>query len=88
MLTQHLGDSSDALKQLASGQHAFSKKLAAAKRPMLIVGSEQLKRDDGAAILSLVQQIAHQAATKSGVSFSQDIFFVQLVTLMYIILGY
>jgi hypothetical protein len=42
-------------------------KLAAAKRPMVIIGSEQLKRDDGAALLSLVQQISHSAATQSGV---------------------
>ncbi|XP_065338724.1 NADH-ubiquinone oxidoreductase 75 kDa subunit, mitochondrial [Cloeon dipterum] len=58
-----LGDSGDVLKQLASGQHPFSKKLAAAKRPMLILGSEQLKREDGAAILSLCQQIAHSASS-------------------------
>jgi NADH dehydrogenase (ubiquinone) Fe-S protein 1 len=58
---QHLGDSADVLKQLASGQHPFSKKLAAAKKPMIILGSEQLKREDGAAILSLSQQIAASA---------------------------
>lgn len=65
MFLQHLGNTTDVLKQLASGQHQFSKKLAAAKRPMLILGSEQLKREDGAAILSLAQQISHSA--QSGV---------------------
>jgi len=63
LFLQHLGNATDVLKQLASGQHAFSKKLAAAKKPMLILGSEQLKREDGAAILSLAQQIAHAASS-------------------------
>ncbi|XP_059472269.1 NADH-ubiquinone oxidoreductase 75 kDa subunit, mitochondrial [Neocloeon triangulifer] len=60
---EHLGNTADVLKQLASGQHPFSKRLAAAKHPMVILGSEQLKRDDGAAILSLAQQISHAAAS-------------------------
>jgi NADH dehydrogenase (ubiquinone) Fe-S protein 1 len=50
---------------LAKGNHPFSKKWAAAKRPMLVLGSDQLQRPDGAAILSLVQKIA---ASKAGVS--------------------
>jgi hypothetical protein len=63
---QHLGQGGDVLKQLASGQHAFSKKLAAAKKPMVIVGSAQFSREDGSAIQALVQQIA--AAAQLGVS--------------------
>ncbi|PSN29483.1 NADH-ubiquinone oxidoreductase 75 kDa subunit [Blattella germanica] len=63
---EHLGDSVDILNKLASGQHPFSKKWAAAKRPVLIVGSDQLERPDGAAILSLAQKIAQSAAAKTG----------------------
>jgi hypothetical protein len=65
-----LGNTTDVLKQLASGQHPFSKKLAAAKHPMVILGSEQLKREDGAAILSLAQQISHSAQSGVGQNFS------------------
>lgn len=60
---EHLGDSTSVLEQLAKGSLPFAKKWAAAKRPVLILGSDQLQRPDGAAILSLVQKIA---ASKSG----------------------
>lgn len=55
---EHLGDSPNLLKDIASGRHEFSKKLAAANRPMIVLGSEALQRPDGAAIHALVQQIA------------------------------
>ena len=35
---EHLGDSTDILQKLADGSHPFAKKLAAAKRPAVIVG--------------------------------------------------
>ncbi|GFY63968.1 NADH-ubiquinone oxidoreductase 75 kDa subunit, mitochondrial [Trichonephila inaurata madagascariensis] len=53
-----LGNSPNLLKDIASGRHEFSKKLAAANRPMIVLGSETLQRPDGAAIHALVQQIA------------------------------
>lgn len=34
------------------GRHAISKKLENAKRPVIIVGADQLARKDGSAILS------------------------------------
>jgi len=58
---EHLGESTDTLKKLADGSHPFAKKLAAASNPVVIVGSEALQRADGAALLSLVQQIANNA---------------------------
>jgi len=54
------------LKQLAAGTHPFSKTLAAATNPIVIVGSEALQRTDGGAIISLVQQIADKAKVDSG----------------------
>merc|ERR550539_542752 len=47
----HLGDTTEALKQLAEGTHPLSARLAAAKNPVVIVGSEALQREDGAAVM-------------------------------------
>lgn len=55
---EHLGESPDLLKQLASGSHPFSKKLASAKKPLIIVGADTLSRQDGAAVLKLVQELS------------------------------
>lgn len=55
---EHLGDSAEILQQLMEQNHPFSKKLANAKNPLIILGSDQLERGDGSAILSAVQQIA------------------------------
>lgn len=41
--------------------------LSAAKRPVVVVGSSALQREDGAAILSTVSTIAQNARTSSGV---------------------
>lgn len=55
---EHLGDDPKLLHQIVSGQHEFTKKLKAAKKPLIIVGSETLERQDGGAILSAVQSLA------------------------------
>ncbi|KAJ1522094.1 hypothetical protein ONE63_002405 [Megalurothrips usitatus] len=55
---EHLGDDTATLNKLASGQHQFNKKLAAAKKPMIILGGQQFGRQDAAAILAAVQQLA------------------------------
>ena len=39
---EHLGDSTDILQKLADGSHPFAKKLAAAKRPAVIVGRRRV----------------------------------------------
>merc|ERR1719334_503939 len=63
---EHLGDSTEVLKELAAGNHPFANELNSAKNPIVIVGSESLQREDGGAIMSLVQQIADNAKVKSG----------------------
>lgn len=55
---QHLGDSPNVLQELMNGTHPFANQLAAAKKPLIIVGSDQLERTDGPAILSAVQTLA------------------------------
>lgn len=63
----HLGDSAQVLQELANGTHPFCQVLAEAKRPVVVVGSSALQREDGAAILSFVSTIAQNARTSSGV---------------------
>ncbi|XP_031707469.1 NADH-ubiquinone oxidoreductase 75 kDa subunit, mitochondrial-like [Anarrhichthys ocellatus] len=63
----HLGEETSVLKELADGTHPFCQVLSAAKRPVVVVGSGALQREDGAAILSTVSTIAHNARTSSEV---------------------
>ena len=51
------------LEDLISGKHAFSKTLAAAKRPLIVLGSSVLQRADGDALFALANKLA--AATKA-----------------------
>merc|ERR1712025_1395637 len=53
-------------KQLADGTHPYSKQLAAAKNPVVIVGSDALQREDGGAVMSYTQQIASKLRQTSG----------------------
>merc|ERR1719266_2488964 len=62
----HLGESTDALKQLADGTHPYSSKLAAAKNPIIIMGSDALQREDAGAVVNSVQQIAAKLRQTSG----------------------
>ena len=66
LLSKHLGDSTDVLASLADGSHPFAKRLASAKNPVVIVGSECLQRGDGGSIFAQVQKIAEQVKVKSG----------------------
>uniref|UniRef100_H2YT73 NADH-ubiquinone oxidoreductase 75 kDa subunit, mitochondrial n=1 Tax=Ciona savignyi TaxID=51511 RepID=H2YT73_CIOSA len=61
----HLGDSPQTLKQLADGSHPFSAKLKAAKKPIVVVGSEMFTREDGGAIHAAVSTIAQKARLTS-----------------------
>ncbi|NXD21681.1 NDUS1 oxidoreductase, partial [Spelaeornis formosus] len=63
---EHLGESPQILQDIASGKHAFSKVLDHAKKPMVVVGSAALQRDDGAAIHAAVSTIAQNARARSG----------------------
>merc|ERR1712183_524296 len=62
----HLGDSTEVLQQLVDGTHPYSARLAAAKAPVVIVGSEALQRADGGAVMGLTQQISDKLRTSSG----------------------
>ncbi|OQR69871.1 NADH-ubiquinone oxidoreductase 75 kDa subunit [Tropilaelaps mercedesae] len=55
---EHLGDNPNLISELAKGSHPFAAKLAAAKNPMIIVGSEALQRGDGEAVYGVVHQLA------------------------------
>jgi NADH-quinone oxidoreductase subunit G len=57
----HLGDDGDALRALLDPAHAFTKKLAAAKKPLMIIGQQALARPDGAAVFAACWQIAEAA---------------------------
>jgi NADH-quinone oxidoreductase subunit G len=57
-----IGDRPSALADVVSGKHVFAKVLAAAKRPLVIVGSGALARADGASVLGLAAQLASQLA--------------------------
>lgn len=55
-----MGDSASILKELASGSssHAVQRKLEEAKRPVVILGADQLKTAEGAALLAHTQELA------------------------------
>ncbi|KAK7583890.1 hypothetical protein V9T40_004853 [Parthenolecanium corni] len=71
---QHLGTSSSIIKDLVSGSHPFSKQLAQAKKPLILLGAQQFKREDGAAILALVQQLANKTAKQCKVDPKWNVF--------------
>ena len=54
----HIGNSAQTLLDLLAGTSAFTKKLEKSKLPMLLLDSSVLKREDGEAILALVQELA------------------------------
>jgi len=62
----HVGDSTDVLASLADGSHPYCERLARAKNPVVIVGSEALQREDGASVMKHVQQIASNLRQESG----------------------
>eukprot|EP00043_Microstomoeca_roanoka_P012919 m.125656 g.125656 ORF g.125656 m.125656 type:complete len:712 (+) comp15626_c2_seq1:115-2250(+) len=57
----HLGETLQTLQDIAAGKHAFSKQWAAAKRPMIIVGSDALQGEQGAALLKTTSTIANNS---------------------------
>lgn len=54
---QHLGDSASTLLAVAEGRHPFAARLAAAQRPLLIVGAGVLTRPDRESILLALHKI-------------------------------
>lgn len=55
---EHLGDSVDIITQLKNGSHSFCSTLKNAKKPLIILGVEQLTRKDGGKILAETQALA------------------------------
>jgi len=62
----HLGDTTEVLAQLADGSHPYCARLAKAKNPVVIVGSEALQREDGSSVMALSQKIADNLRKGSG----------------------
>jgi NADH-quinone oxidoreductase subunit G len=60
-----LGSAPSLLTDLHNGAHDFAKVLAAAKRPMIIVGQGALARPDGTAILAAAWRLAAQVGALS-----------------------
>ncbi|XP_028401079.1 NADH-ubiquinone oxidoreductase 75 kDa subunit, mitochondrial-like [Dendronephthya gigantea] len=65
---EHLGESPRSLEDIINGKHPFSKVLSNAKRPMVIVGSSILQRQDGASIYDLVFSLANKLKASQHVS--------------------
>ncbi|XP_068715494.1 NADH-ubiquinone oxidoreductase 75 kDa subunit, mitochondrial-like [Montipora foliosa] len=55
---EHVGDTADTLKDLVSWNHAFSKVLADAERPMILVGNTVLQGLNGSAIHQVIASMS------------------------------
>uniref|UniRef100_A0A8C2IUL8 NADH-ubiquinone oxidoreductase 75 kDa subunit, mitochondrial n=1 Tax=Cyprinus carpio TaxID=7962 RepID=A0A8C2IUL8_CYPCA len=64
---KHLGETTQVLQEIAAGTHPFCEVLAQAKRPVVVLGSSTLQREDGAAIFKAVSTIAQNSRVSSGV---------------------
>ncbi|XP_076755828.1 NADH dehydrogenase (ubiquinone) 75 kDa subunit [Xylocopa sonorina] len=62
---EHLGQSPETITQLRNGTHPFSNALKSAKKPLIILGIEQLTRRDGGKILSETQLLAQSLGKSS-----------------------
>lgn len=67
---QHLGDDASLISTIATGKHAFSKRLENAKRPVIIVGVDQLTRPDGEAILTTLYEYGAKLSKQVSTGFS------------------
>ncbi|KAJ3084691.1 putative NADH dehydrogenase 78K chain precursor [Rhizoclosmatium globosum] len=56
----HIGTDPSALASLIDGTSDFAKKLASAKKPLILVGSSVLERDDSASVLAGVATLAEK----------------------------
>ncbi|MDH3241023.1 MAG: NADH-quinone oxidoreductase subunit NuoG [Alphaproteobacteria bacterium] len=56
----HLGAGPETLAAVARGDHEFCNRLEAAERPMVILGSGAVARDDGAAVLAAARSVAER----------------------------
>jgi NADH-quinone oxidoreductase subunit G len=58
---ERLGDDAATLRGLLDGSHDFARLLAAAERPMIILGQAALARGDGAAVLGAAWELARKS---------------------------
>ena len=63
---EEFGDDATILKAMSTGRHDAAKALKAAKNPMIIVGQAALAREDGAAVLKAVRDIADRYCVREG----------------------
>ncbi|XP_008556846.1 NADH-ubiquinone oxidoreductase 75 kDa subunit, mitochondrial [Microplitis demolitor] len=64
----HLGQSPDIINQLKNNNHPFNEILRKAKKPIIILGADQLTRKDGQQILSATQELAKVLGENTKVS--------------------
>ncbi len=57
---EHLGTGPETLALLLKGDHPFASILEKAERPMLILGSGAVARDDGASVLEMARRLAER----------------------------
>ena len=62
----YLGAGPQTLAEIAAGKHPFAKVLAAAKRPLVIVGQGAVTRPDAPEVLSLAARIATMGEVEAG----------------------
>nr|YP_007890796.1 NADH dehydrogenase subunit 11 [Seculamonas ecuadoriensis]AGH24491.1 NADH dehydrogenase subunit 11 [Seculamonas ecuadoriensis] len=61
---EHLGNNVNVLLEIAEGRHAYSKLIAKAKKPIILVGMSALQRFDSNAIMNMIHTInKHTKAT-------------------------
>ncbi|MFQ5625705.1 MAG: NADH-quinone oxidoreductase subunit NuoG [Methyloligellaceae bacterium] len=63
---EYIGAGPQSLAEVARGKHHFAKILKSAKRPMLILGSATLARDDSNAVIALAAKLAADTGMVSG----------------------
>jgi len=64
---EYLGDSAQTFADIASGKHAFAKKLKDAKNPLIIVGDNVFARDDADAMFAAAQKVQGSCNAKLNV---------------------
>ncbi|KAJ3122690.1 hypothetical protein HK100_011868 [Physocladia obscura] len=57
---EHIGTDPSSLTDLVNGSSAFAKKLSSAKKPLIIVGSNVLEREDSSSILANVATLSEK----------------------------
>lgn len=82
-----MGESFDVITKLCDGSHPFSATLKEAKKPLVILGADQLTRKDGAKILYETQALAKALGDNSNVNFSQLLYsnFIEIVIIIYLL---